>query len=132
MLAVSYESLMRTSKKTHSVVALSELSSLFVNGLYRSVMLCRRAIFLMIWCMQSECVMPELKELKQLKLSSSTKNAIVDKCMAKQKTKNTRKHSDKIKTIKSKVPGINCPYFANIFKFLLHFIYPLLLTSHWC
>ena len=36
-------------------------------------MLCHCAICLMIGCTQSECVMPQLKELEQLKLSSSTK-----------------------------------------------------------
>ena len=33
--------------------------------------------------MQSECVMPSLKELEQLKLSSSTKSATVDKFITK-------------------------------------------------
>ena len=48
-------------------------------------MLCRRTIGLMIWCMQSECIMSLLKELEQLKLSSSTvkKRATVDKFITK-------------------------------------------------
>ena len=37
--------------------------------------------------MQSECVMPLLKELEQLKLSSSTKSATVDKFITKKNRK---------------------------------------------
>ena len=44
-------------------------------------------------------------------------------------------HCDKIKTVKSKVPSINYinfQIFVVKLKLLLHFMYILLLTSHWC
>ena len=42
--------------------------------------------------MQSECVMPQLKQLEQLKLSSSTKSAIVDKFI-------TKKHKELVSNV---------------------------------
>ena len=62
------------------------------------------------------------KELEQLKLSSSTESATADKFITKKTQGSSVKcwdHCDEIKTIKSKVPSINYPYFAKIFKFLL-------------
>ena len=60
---------------------------------YRSVLLCRCAMCLMIWCTQSECVMPYLtQELEHLKLSSSTKSATVDKVI-------TKKHKEAVSTV---------------------------------
>ena len=40
--------------------------------------------------MQSECVMPQLKELEQLKLPSSTESATVDKSITKKARKQCR------------------------------------------
>ena len=37
--------------------------------------------------MQNECVTPQLKELEQLKLSSSTKGAVADKFTTKKPTR---------------------------------------------
>ena len=50
---------------------------------FRSVMLCCCAICWMIRSMQSECAMPQLKELEQLKLSSSAKSATADQFITK-------------------------------------------------
>ena len=48
---------MKMSQKIHSMVLLSKLSSL-CEDIAQSVMLCCRAISLMISCLQSECIMP--------------------------------------------------------------------------
>ena len=99
-------------KESKSMVPLSKLSSL-CEDIAPSVMLCCRAISLMIWCMQSECVMPSLKELEQWKLSSST---TVDKFITKETPGSSVKcwvHCGKIKNFKSKIPSINYKYFAS-------------------
>ena len=72
--------------------------------------------------MQSECVIPSLKELEQIKLSSLTKSATINKCITKETQKSSVEcwvHCEKIKTVKSKVTSINYPYFEKNFKFLL-------------
>ena len=56
------------SKKAHSMVVLSEISSLFVK-----VSICDALSSHDLFNDISECVTPQLKELEQLKLLSSTK-----------------------------------------------------------
>ena len=53
-------------------------------------------------CMQSEYIMPYLKELEKVKLSPSTKGATVDKFITKKDTRSSIEcwdHCEKIKTI---------------------------------
>ena len=61
-------------------------------------------------------------------LASSTKSATVNKVVTKKNHKGTVSNvefTDKIKTSKFQI-------FVVKLKFLLHFIYILLLTLHWC
>ena len=60
------------SKKAHSMVVLSELSSLFVK-----ISICNALLSHHLFNDVSECVTPQLKESEQLKLLSITKVLLV-------------------------------------------------------
>ena len=72
--------------------------------------------------MQSECAMPQLKELEQLKLSSSAKVLLLINLSQKTYEKsvsNVEITMPKYKQlVKSKVTSINYSYFANVLEFL--------------
>ena len=81
----------------------------------------------------------EYLQLEQLKLSSSTKSATGDKFITKKTQGSSAEcwvHCGKI--VNQKYPSSTTyilqkfPIFVVKLKFLLHFIYILLLTSHWC
>ena len=91
--------------------------------------------------MQSEGITPSFKELEQLKLSPSTKVLLL--INLPQKTLTAVSIVEITVTKKTiKVPSINYPYFAKLFKFFVvklkllrkqpTFCFWVLQTSHWC
>ena len=131
---------MKMSRKTHSVVVSFELSSLFVKMSICDALSSRNLFNMMHAKWMCHALTQGVWSIKTF--------IKYKKCYCRYKFV-TKKHKgssvkwwvhcDKIKTVKSKVPSINYPIFWKNFqifvvklKFLLHFIYLLLLTSHWC
>ena len=131
---------MKMSRKTHSVVVSFELSSLFVKISICDALSSRNLFNMMHAKWMCHALTQGVWSIKTF--------IKYKKCYCRYKFV-TKKHKgssvkwwvhcDKIKTVKSKVPSINYPIFWKNFqifvvklKFLLHFIYLLLLTSHWC
>ena len=103
-----------------SMVVLPELSSLFVKISICNALLSRNLFNDM---MHTKWMCYALTQgIKTIKtFIKYTKSATVDKFITKksQGCFECWVHWNKIKTIKSRVPSINYPYFANVFKFLL-------------
>ena len=87
---------MKISKKAHSMVVLSELSSLFVK-----ISICDALSSHDLFNDISECVTLQLKETEQLKLLSSAKVLLVINLSQKAQVSSVEcwNHCDEIKTI---------------------------------
>ena len=83
--------------------------------------------------MQTECVIPQLKELEQLKLSPSTKSAAADKFITKKYKTKTNKTKKQCQRLRLLWPASNIHILPKLFCCKIEIVEKLKwLFSSWC
>ena len=125
---------MKMSQRTQSMVLPSELSSLFmkISIIWDALSSCNLFNDIMHAKRMCHGLTQGIRTIKTFLKYKKSYCWYIYHRKGKEAVSNIEFTMTKRKAVKSKVPSISCKNFAKFFKFLLHFIYILLLTSHWC